>query len=147
MTIQCQRCIKFRVLRAQDFYTPLALNYQKGQHLPAPDVYKNQSPIKESLPGAKLLPLQFPELSLPLVKEYPFCLIRTLSDQGSESELGRVGALGLHFYLEREKKVTFVVSPRVTPTMTQNRYLNLKKSLLNRIWVRASHFLAAKKNK
>ena len=30
---------KFRVLRAQDFYTPLALNCQKGQRLPAPEVY------------------------------------------------------------------------------------------------------------
>ena len=33
LTIQRQRCIKFRVLREEDFYTPLALNYQKGQHL------------------------------------------------------------------------------------------------------------------
>ena len=32
LAIQRQRCIKFRVLRAQDFYTPLALNLQKGQH-------------------------------------------------------------------------------------------------------------------
>ena len=31
LTFQCQRCIKFRVFRAQDFYTPLALNCQKGQ--------------------------------------------------------------------------------------------------------------------
>ena len=38
--------IKFRVLRAQDFYTPLALNCQKEQHLPALEVYKNQSPTK-----------------------------------------------------------------------------------------------------
>ena len=44
LTIQRQRCIKFRVLRAQDFYTPLALNCEKGQHLPALEVYKNQSP-------------------------------------------------------------------------------------------------------
>ena len=44
LTIQRQRCIKFRVLRAQDFYTPLPLNCQKGQRLPAPEVYKNQSP-------------------------------------------------------------------------------------------------------
>ena len=41
-TIQRQRCIKFRTL--SDFYTPLALNCQKEQHLPAPEVYKNQSP-------------------------------------------------------------------------------------------------------
>ena len=27
-----------------EFYIPLALNCQKGQHLPAPEVYKNQSP-------------------------------------------------------------------------------------------------------
>ena len=45
LTFQHQRCIKFRVLRAQDFYTPLALNCQKRQHLPALEVYKNQSPI------------------------------------------------------------------------------------------------------
>ena len=42
LTFQRQRCIKFRVLRAQDLYTPLALNCQKGQHLPALEVYKNQ---------------------------------------------------------------------------------------------------------
>ena len=28
-----------------EFYTPLALNCQKGQHLPALEVYRNQSPI------------------------------------------------------------------------------------------------------
>ena len=42
---QRQRCIKIRVLRAQDFYTPLALKTAKGQLLPALVVYKNQSPI------------------------------------------------------------------------------------------------------
>ena len=41
---QRQRCIKIRVLRAQDFYTPLALKTAKGQHLPALVVYKNPSP-------------------------------------------------------------------------------------------------------
>ena len=41
---QRQRCIKVRVLRAQDFHTPLALKTAKGQHLPALEVYKNQSP-------------------------------------------------------------------------------------------------------
>ena len=41
---QRQRCIKIRVLRAQDFYTPLALKTAKGQHLPALVVYKIQSP-------------------------------------------------------------------------------------------------------
>ena len=45
LTIQRQRCIKFRALRAQDFYTPLPLNCPKGQHLPALVVYKNQSPM------------------------------------------------------------------------------------------------------
>ena len=44
LTIQRQRCIKFSVLRAQDFYTPLALNCPKGQQLTALEVYKNQSP-------------------------------------------------------------------------------------------------------
>ena len=43
-TIQRQQCIKFRVLRAQDFYTPLPLNCQKGQHLPAPEVKKKSVP-------------------------------------------------------------------------------------------------------
>ena len=49
LSIQHQRCIKCRVFRAQDFYTPLALNCQKGQHLPALEVYKNQSPNLEVL--------------------------------------------------------------------------------------------------
>ena len=40
-----QRCIKIRVLRAQDFYTPLALKTAKGQHLPALEVSKHQSPM------------------------------------------------------------------------------------------------------
>ena len=40
LTIRRQRCIKFGVLREQDFYTPLALNCQKGQHLSALEVYK-----------------------------------------------------------------------------------------------------------
>ena len=44
LTIQRQRGVKFRVLKPQDFYTPLPLNFQKGQHLPALVVYKNQSP-------------------------------------------------------------------------------------------------------
>ena len=43
---QRQRCIKVRVLRAQDFYTPLALKTAKGQPLPALEVYKKQSPKK-----------------------------------------------------------------------------------------------------
>ena len=51
--IQRQWCIKFRVLGAQDFYTPLALNCQKGQHLPALEVYKNLSPIPSSQKSAK----------------------------------------------------------------------------------------------
>ena len=46
LTIQRQRYIKSRVLRVQDFYTPLALNCEKGQHLPALEVYKSQSPTK-----------------------------------------------------------------------------------------------------
>ena len=37
--------MKFRVLRAQGFYTPLGLSCEKGQHLSALEVYKNQSPI------------------------------------------------------------------------------------------------------
>ena len=47
---QRQRCMKIRALRAQDFYTPLALKTAKGQHLPALEVYKNQSPRKTLFP-------------------------------------------------------------------------------------------------
>ena len=32
--VQHQRCVKFRVLRAQEFYTPLALNGKKGSSSP-----------------------------------------------------------------------------------------------------------------
>ena len=39
-----QRCIKFLCPKDPDFYTPLALKTAKGQHLPALEVYKNQSP-------------------------------------------------------------------------------------------------------
>ena len=49
LTIQRQRCIKILCPKDPEFYTPLALNCQKGQHLPAPEVYKNQSPILVSL--------------------------------------------------------------------------------------------------
>ena len=44
LTFQRQRCIKILCPKEPEFYTPLALNRQKGQHLPAPEVYKNQSP-------------------------------------------------------------------------------------------------------
>ena len=60
LTIQRQRCIKFRVLREEDFYTPLALNYQKGQHLPALEVYKNQSP-KNGTKNARKDPINDPK--------------------------------------------------------------------------------------
>ena len=36
---------KIRCPKDPDFYTPLALKMAKGQHLPALEVYKNQSPI------------------------------------------------------------------------------------------------------
>ena len=52
---QRQRCIKIRVLSAQDFYTPLALQTAKGQHLPALEVYKNQSPKASCLQWSFLL--------------------------------------------------------------------------------------------
>ena len=42
---QRQRCIKILCPEDPDFYTPLALKTAKGQHLPALEVYKNQSPI------------------------------------------------------------------------------------------------------
>ena len=37
--------LKIRVLRAQDFYTPLALNCQKGQHVLAVQVYEISLPF------------------------------------------------------------------------------------------------------
>ena len=42
LKIQRQRCIKSLCPKDPEFYTPLALNCQKG---PAPEVYKNQSPM------------------------------------------------------------------------------------------------------
>ena len=36
--------IKILCPKDPEFYAPLALSCQKGQHLPAPEVYKNQSP-------------------------------------------------------------------------------------------------------
>ena len=50
---------KIRVLRAQDFYTPVALKTAKGQHLPALEVYKNQSPGNGKEHKTKLLGLDF----------------------------------------------------------------------------------------
>ena len=44
LTIQRQRCIKILCPKDPEFHTPLALNCRKGQHLPALEVYKNQSP-------------------------------------------------------------------------------------------------------
>ena len=44
LTIQRQRCIKILCPKDPEFYTPLPLNCQKGRHLPALEVYKNQSP-------------------------------------------------------------------------------------------------------
>ena len=41
---QRQRCIKILCPKDPDFYTPLALKTAKEQHLPALEVYKNQSP-------------------------------------------------------------------------------------------------------
>ena len=43
---QRQRCIKILCPKDPDFYTPLALKRTEGQHLPALEVYKNQSPIR-----------------------------------------------------------------------------------------------------
>ena len=40
-----QQCIKSLFPKDPEFYTPLALNCQKGQQLSALEVYKNQSPI------------------------------------------------------------------------------------------------------
>ena len=48
LTIQRQWCIKILCPKDPEFYTPLALNCQKGQHPPALEVYKNQSPTLES---------------------------------------------------------------------------------------------------
>ena len=41
---QRQRCIKILCPKDPDFYKPLALKAANGQHLPALEVYKNQSP-------------------------------------------------------------------------------------------------------
>ena len=40
---QRQRCIEILCPKDPDFYTPLVLKTAKGQHLPALEVYKNQS--------------------------------------------------------------------------------------------------------
>ena len=45
LTMRRQRCIKILCPKDPEFYTPLALNCQKGKHLPALEVYRNQSPI------------------------------------------------------------------------------------------------------
>ena len=45
---QRQRCIKILCPKGPDFYTLLALKTAKGQHLPALEVYKNQSPKNQS---------------------------------------------------------------------------------------------------
>ena len=55
---------KFRVLRAQDFYTPLALNCQEGQHLPALEVFQNQSPIFDDFNFFCPVQTRGPKLSL-----------------------------------------------------------------------------------
>ena len=47
---QRQRCIKILCPKDPDFYTPLALKRAKWQHLPALEVYKNQSPNLGSTP-------------------------------------------------------------------------------------------------
>ena len=57
---QRQWCIKILCPKDPDFYTPLALKRAKGQHLPALEVYKNQSPI---------LLAQFPERESVRVRE------------------------------------------------------------------------------
>ena len=68
LTIQRQRCVKFRVLREQDLYRPLELNCQKEQHLSALEVYKNQSPIIGGSSGCtSLAPLVSPCFVLCLI--------------------------------------------------------------------------------
>ena len=86
-TIQRQ-CIKILRPKDPEFYTPLPLNCQKGQRLPAPEVYKNQSPILNCLSlsldrvstaeGVKVLKgpclprtLRKPHSLQPLQKEWP----------------------------------------------------------------------------
>ena len=101
--LQCQRCIKIRVLRAQDFYTPLALKTAKGQHLQALEVYNK----KISLPlikGVDCPPLnpprpspRVPEECAPESEKSTKTQLRTLfglfSDSGAHSSgtLGRPG--------------------------------------------------------
>ena len=65
LTIQRQWCIKILCPKDPEFYTPLALNRQKGQHLPALEVYKNQSPklrvknCRETVGGEKVKSIAF----------------------------------------------------------------------------------------
>ena len=48
LTIQGQRCIKMLCPKDPEFYIPLALNCQKGRHLPALEVYQKQSPTNRA---------------------------------------------------------------------------------------------------
>ena len=57
---------------AQDFYTPLALNCQKGQHLPALEVYKNQSPTMTENTMKENLRI-YPFSALSRCFPYPLC--------------------------------------------------------------------------
>ena len=62
--IQRQRCIQILCPEDPDFYTPLALNCQKGQHLPAQEVYK---------------------ISLPKTLRFCFCLWKATKTQCGSS--------------------------------------------------------------
>ena len=47
LAVQRQHCTNFRILRAQDICTVLALGCQKKSALPALEVYKNQFPLMQ----------------------------------------------------------------------------------------------------
>ena len=61
LTFQRQRCIKILCPKDPEIFTLLALNCQKGQHLPTLEVYKNQSP--KNLVSFQGFPGKFPEKS------------------------------------------------------------------------------------
>ena len=54
-TIQRQWCIKILCPKDPEFYTPLVLNCQKGQHLSALEVYKNQSPTPQAVKATAVI--------------------------------------------------------------------------------------------
>ena len=62
-TIKRQQYIKILCPKDPEFFSPLALNCQKGQHLPALHVYKNQSPsVMVAISGRPVLKPLFSDM-------------------------------------------------------------------------------------